>query len=103
MYAIRSYYALDGRLTDTEFSPLTIGGTPVGELQTLGDARATLVIGASMYPAADLLRERTGVEDFRFDHLMGLQASDALLQALQQLSGAQVPGKLVRQRAQLQA
>jgi len=94
--------SLDGRLTDTEFSPLTIGGTPVGELQTLGDARATLVIGASMYPAADLLRERTGVEDFRFDHLMGLQASDALLQALQQLSGAQVPGKLVRQRAQLQ-
>ena len=94
--------SLDGRLTDADFSPLTIGGTPVGELQTLGDACATLVIGASLRPAADLLRERTGVEDFRFDYLMGLQATDALIQVLQRLSGAEVPEKLVRQRAQLQ-
>jgi nitrogenase molybdenum-iron protein NifN len=94
--------SLDGHLTETDFSPLTIGGTPLNELETLGDARATLVIGASLYPAADLLRERTGVEDFRFDHLMGLEASDALIQVLQQLSGAEVPEKLVRQRAQLQ-
>jgi nitrogenase molybdenum-iron protein NifN len=94
--------SLDGHLTDSDFSPLTIGGTPVNELQTLGDARATLVIGASMNTAADLLHARTGVEDFRFDHLMGLQATDALLQVLQQLSGTAVPGKLVRQRAQLQ-
>lgn len=94
--------SLDGHLADTDFSPLTIGGTPLNELATLGDARATLVIGASLYPAADLLHERTGVEDFRFDHLMGLEATDALIQVLQQLSGAEVPEKLVRQRAQLQ-
>ena len=89
-------------LTDTDFSPLTIGGTPLNELETLGDAHATLVIGASMNAAADLLRERTGVEDYRFDHLMGLEATDALIHALQQLSGVDVPDKLVRQRAQLQ-
>ncbi len=94
--------SLDGHLTDSDFSPLTIGGTPVNELQTLGDACATLVIGASMHAAADLLHARTGVEDFRFDHLMGLQATDALVQVLQQLSGAEVPEKLERRRAQLQ-
>ena len=33
---------------------------------------------------------------------MGLEATDALVQVLQQLSGAEVPEKLVRQRAQLQ-
>ena len=40
--------SLDGSLTDDNFSPVTIGGTPVSELATLGDAKATLVIGASL-------------------------------------------------------
>ncbi|MEJ2435788.1 MAG: nitrogenase iron-molybdenum cofactor biosynthesis protein NifN, partial [Pseudolabrys sp.] len=40
--------ALDGHLGDEQFSPLTTGGTPVSELATLGEAAATLVIGASL-------------------------------------------------------
>ena len=94
--------SLDGRLTADEFSPLTIGGTAVSELATLGDSLATLVIGASMYKAADLLQQRTGVPDFRFDHLMGLEAMDKFVAALAEISGEQVPAKLERQRAQLQ-
>lgn len=94
--------SLDGHLDTSDFSPLTIGGSDLSELQTLGDAAATLVIGHSMHKAADLLNQRTGVPDYRFDHLMGLEAVDALVDALQQISAEPVPAKLERQRAQLQ-
>lgn len=94
--------SLDGHLSDIEFSPLTVGGTPVDELATLGDALATVVIGASMDAAADALHTLTGVPDYRFDHLMGLGAVDAFVQVLHELSAQPVPEKLQRQRAQLQ-
>lgn len=94
--------SLDGHLSDIEFSPLTTGGTDVGELATLGDALATLVIGASLDAAADALHARTGVPDHRFDHLMGLAAFDAFVQVLHELAAVPVPEKLRRQRAQLQ-
>jgi nitrogenase molybdenum-iron protein NifN len=94
--------SLDGHLTDEEFNPLTFGGASVAEIETLGTADATLVIGRSLGPAADLLRQRSDVPDFRFDHLFGLEACDAFLYALQRISGVEVPRKLERQRAQLQ-
>ncbi len=94
--------SLDGHLGESDFSPLTIGGTAVSELLTLGDAVATLVIGHSMKKVADELHRLTSVPDYRFDHLMGLKAVDDLIQALHQISGEPVPGKLERQRAQLQ-
>jgi nitrogenase molybdenum-iron protein NifN len=94
--------SLDGHLVDSDFSPLTIGGTAVSELAHLGDALATLVIGASMGPAADALQRRTGVPDYRLDHLMGLDAVDRLVQVLHEISGEPVPERLERQRAQLQ-
>ena len=94
--------SLDGHLPDNDFNPLTIGGTPVSEIPSLGEAKATLVIGASLGAAADLLHARTGVPDYRFDHLMGLAANDQFIHALHQISGEAVPLKLQRQRAQLQ-
>jgi nitrogenase molybdenum-iron protein NifN len=94
--------SLDGRLTEDEFSPLTIGGTAVSELATLGDSIATLVVGASMKKAADLLHKRTGVESYRFDHLMGMDAVDEFVATLAKISSEPVPAKLERQRAQLQ-
>ncbi|MGR8942184.1 MAG: nitrogenase iron-molybdenum cofactor biosynthesis protein NifN [Gammaproteobacteria bacterium] len=94
--------SLDGSLTEDEFSPVTIGGTPVSELATLGDAKATLVIGASLRKAGELLQEKTGVPSHYFDHLYGLQANDALIMALSGISEQPVPPRLERQRAQLQ-
>ncbi len=91
-----------GFLGEKDFSPLTVGGTAVSELATLGDGVATLVVGHSMFKAADELTQRTGVPDFRFDHLMGLEAVDALVDALHRISGEVVPEKLERQRARLQ-
>jgi nitrogenase molybdenum-iron protein NifN len=94
--------SLDGHLTDQESSPLTVGGTSVSEIRTLGEAAATLVIGASLNSAADLLKSRSGVPDYRFDTLMGIAAVDAFIAALTQISGQAVPEKIERQRAQLQ-
>jgi len=94
--------SLDGHLSDQELNPLTYGGVCVAEVETLGDADATLVVGRSLDKAADLLRERTGVPDFRFDHLCGLEPTDALVYALHRISACPVPRRIERQRAQLQ-
>jgi len=94
--------SLDGCLTDDDFSPVTIGGTLISEMATLGDALATVVIGASLQKAAELLEQKTGVPTYRFDHLYGLHANDALMCALADISGQAVPERIERQRAQLQ-
>ena len=94
--------SLDGHLTDAEYSALTIGGTPRSEIEIVGESAATLVIGASLDKAADSLRARTGVPDYRFAGLMGLADCDAFTCALAEISGLSVPPKIDRQRAQLQ-
>ncbi|MCB1900723.1 nitrogenase iron-molybdenum cofactor biosynthesis protein NifN [Cognatazoarcus halotolerans] len=94
--------ALDGHLTEAEFSPLTLGGTPASEIAIMGESVATLVIGGSLNKAADLLKARTGVPDWRFDSLMGLDACDDFTMALAQISGRPVPPRIDRHRAQLQ-
>ncbi len=94
--------SLDGHLDEKDFSPLTTGGTEVSSLLTVGNATATLVIGASLNTAADSLFKQTGVSDYRFNHLMGLEAIDHFIHTLHQISGKAVPQKLERQRAQLQ-
>lgn len=94
--------SLDGCLTEDDFSPVTIGGTPLSELATLGDALATVVIGASLANAAQLLAEKTGVPSYSFKHLYGLTANDAFISTLVELSGQPVPERIERQRAQLQ-
>jgi len=94
--------SLDGCLTAEDFSPVTIGGTPMSELLTVGDALATVVIGTSLNKAADLLAERTGVPTYSLGHLYGLKANDALISALAEISGNTVPERIERQRAQLQ-
>jgi nitrogenase molybdenum-iron protein NifN len=94
--------SLDGHLTEIDFSPVTQGGTPATAFATLGDAVATLVIGAALDSAAELLRQRTGVPDHRFDHLFGLEAMDRLVMTLAGIAGQAIPPLLERQRAQLQ-
>ena len=77
--------SLDGHLMDGKFSALTVGGTPKTEVETMGESIATLAIGRSLGRAADVLKRRTGVPDYRFDHLMGLDACDAFTHTLARL------------------
>ena len=94
--------SLDGHLSDQPHSPYTLGGTPRSEILSMGESAATLVIGPSLYKAADMLKARTGVPDYRFDGLMGLDACDAFTLALSEISGKPVPSRIDRHRAQLQ-
>lgn len=95
--------SLDGCITDDDFSPVTIGGTLLSELKTVGEAIATLVIGASLKTAAQLLEEKTGVPTYTLDHLYGLRANDTLMSVLMTISNSHVvPERLERQRSQLQ-
>ncbi|MBU0621209.1 MAG: nitrogenase iron-molybdenum cofactor biosynthesis protein NifN [Gammaproteobacteria bacterium] len=94
--------SLDGHLTEMESTPLTVGGTPVGDIASMGESIATLVLGNSLFDAADYLKTQTGVPDYRFDSLMGIDAVDTFISALAEISGKPVPEKIERQRAQLQ-
>jgi nitrogenase molybdenum-iron protein NifN len=94
--------SLDGHLVEAETSSLTIGGTPRVEIESMGESVATLVVGPSLHKAADILKARTAVPDYRFAGLMGLDDCDAFTQALAEISGKPVPEKIERHRAQLQ-
>lgn len=94
--------SLDGHLDDTPYTPLTTGGLSVEELASAGQSVATLVVGHSLAAAADVLTARTGVPERRFGLLLGLDAVDAWLMALAEISGNPVPQRWQRQRRQLQ-
>lgn len=93
--------SLDGHLIEQGYSTLTYGGVSRQQIARLGESAATLVIGASLGRAADLLKARTGVPDYRFDGLMGLDACDAFTQVLARIANSEVPATLERQRGQL--
>ena len=58
--------SLDGHLTEQETSPVTVGGTPVGDIASMGESIATLVLGNSMFDAADFLAGAAGPWDIVF-------------------------------------
>jgi nitrogenase molybdenum-iron protein NifN len=92
--------SLDGHIEQLVFSTITTGGTDHSRIATMGESIATLVVGSSLNKAADLLKTRTGVPDYRFSGLMGLDACDEFTAVLGAISGKPVPRKIVRQRAQ---
>ena len=94
--------SLDGHLHETDFSPLSLGGSQLDLIRSAARATATLVIGASQYGSGELLHTRTGVPSYPFPHLMGLEQMDQLMMTLNEISGNPVPKRLERQRAQLQ-
>jgi len=93
--------ALDGHLEQLGFSALTSGGIARDRIMSMGESLATLVIGSSLNKAADLLKARTGVPDYRFAGLMGLDACDDFTATLSAISGMPVPRQIIRQRARL--
>jgi len=94
--------SLDGHLTPDDFTPHTVGGTSLSDIQLMGESIATLVIGRALHGAADALQARTGVPDYRFDHLLGIDAVDSFVTTLSLIAERPVPERVRRQRAQLQ-
>lgn len=88
--------ALDG--SRQGFSALAIGGTTIDEISAMGASKFTIVIGASMEPAARVLKERYGIEYRVFKGISGLKDSDIFMETLSMLSGREIPPKYERQR-----
>jgi nitrogenase molybdenum-iron protein NifN len=93
--------SLDGHLTDDGYRTLTYGGAARASIATMAESVATLVIGPSLDKAADALRERTGIADWRFSGLMSVDECDAFSRALSGIAGVPVPAGVQRKRAQL--
>ncbi|MBF0460902.1 MAG: nitrogenase iron-molybdenum cofactor biosynthesis protein NifN [Magnetococcales bacterium] len=93
--------SLDGHLAEGDYRPTTTGGTPLSFFAQVHQACATLVIGRSLFPAAEALQRRCPMPVLRFEHLMGLDATDTLVTELCRLSGVPAPAQVVRWRRQM--
>jgi nitrogenase molybdenum-iron protein NifN len=93
--------SLDGHMSD-QFSPTTMGGTTLADMQALGASAATIAIGEQMRASAQALQDIAGVPFVLFERLTGLEVNDRFLAYLAQLSGAPIAPKYRRQRSQLQ-
>ncbi len=95
--------SLDGYLGEKQ-GALSSGGIAVEQIRKLGDAFLVLSVGASMKRCARaLLEKNAGMKHHHFDHLNGLEATDALVGIL--LEEAPIPEPhpgIVRWRRRLQ-
>lgn len=92
--------SLDGTVPET-WVPTSYGGTPVSDIPRLAEAEMTLAIGEHMRAPAEALTARAGVPARVFTRLNGLDAVDAFLVALSDLSGRPIPARYRRERSRL--
>ncbi len=92
--------SLDGHVEAT-YSPLTRGGTRLGDIAEMGRALHTIAIGEHMRAPAEALEGLTGVPSTVLPNLLGLAPTDRLVGLLSQLAGAPVPPSVRRRRSQL--
>lgn len=92
--------SLDGHIEE-QYSPLTRGGTDLGDVAEMGRALHTLAIGEHMRPALEALEGLTGVPGTLLPSLLGLTAVDQLVALLARIAGQPVPASVRRCRSQL--
>lgn len=92
--------SLDGHVPDAHV-PTSLGGTPVEAIGRMGRSVLTLAVGEHMRAAAEALYEKAGVPYRLFDHLTGLEQTDAFVAALIEASGSAPPERLKRERSRL--
>jgi nitrogenase molybdenum-iron protein NifN len=78
-----------------------MGGARLADVARMGEAVHTIAIGEHMRGPAEALRARTGAHFTVFPTLTGLDASDALVTLLSEVSGRPVPAAQRRRRSQL--
>lgn len=94
--------SLDGHMGDVDYSPVSMGGTTVHEVEMMAESALTLVIGESMLPTAKWLQKGFNIPFIYSNMGMGIEDMDRVVMALAQLSGAPVPGWITRARKRLQ-
>ncbi|RWD51837.1 MAG: nitrogenase iron-molybdenum cofactor biosynthesis protein NifN, partial [Mesorhizobium sp.] len=93
--------SLDGKVPD-RWIPTTYGGTSIEDIRELGTAGHCIAIGEHMRQPAEMLHRLTGVPYVLFQSLTGLKGADRFVSLLCAISGAAVPARVRRRRAQLQ-
>jgi nitrogenase molybdenum-iron protein NifN len=95
--------SLDGHLGEKQ-AALSSGGIAVAELRLLGQAGLVITVGDSMQSCATaLLAKNANMRHHHFGHLLGLEATDALVELLLEETGFESPPLSVarwRQRMQ---
>jgi nitrogenase molybdenum-iron protein NifN len=94
--------SLDGHMGDQDYSPVSMGGTSVDEVELMSDSALTIAIGESMLPTATWLKTCFNIPVFYCNMGMGIDTVDALISRLAQLSGRDVPSWITRGRKRLQ-
>ncbi|MDO3380091.1 nitrogenase iron-molybdenum cofactor biosynthesis protein NifN [Geoalkalibacter halelectricus] len=95
--------SLDGHLGHKQ-GALSGGGIEVDDIENLADAALVISIGASMRDCAQALREKNpAMSVHHFDHLHGLEVSDALVELLmQKMPATEIHPGVKRWRMRLQ-
>ena len=94
---------LDGGIW-TDYQRIPDGGTRLGDIRRMGQARATIEMASPAAPAdtaGTLLETRHRVANLRIAMPIGVRLSDRLFDGLAELGGGQVPDRYVQQRARL--
>ncbi len=92
--------SLDGYVPD-HYIGTSLGGTPLVEIESLGDATCAIAIGEHMRPAAEAFSELTNAPHHVLPTLLGLEAADQLVALLSNLGGMPVPNVVRRERSRL--
>ena len=92
--------SLDG-ITTGEWSAATYGGATLDQIRSMNASCATIAVGEHMRDAAELLGERSATPVHVFPTLTGLDACDALIATLTEISHAPAPADVRRDRARL--
>jgi len=79
-------------------SPLATGGTEIRDIISTGSSEFTIAIGMCMEPAAQLLKERFGIEYKVCESISGIKDTDIFMETLALLSGRPLPPRYQRQR-----
>lgn len=79
-------------------SSLATGGTGMRDIISMGSSEFTIAIGMSMEPAAQLLKERFGIEYRVCRGITGIKDTDIFMEILGLLSGRPAPSRCQRQR-----
>ncbi|PMH44852.1 nitrogenase iron-molybdenum cofactor biosynthesis protein NifN [Vibrio sp. 10N.286.49.B3] len=94
--------SMDGHMENADYSPTSMGGTSMQEVEMISDSVATIVIGGSMLPTAKWLERRFSIPFISTSMGMGIDEADALIMALSELSSKTVPQWITRERQRLQ-
>lgn len=92
--------SLDGHVPHA-YVPTTLGGTTVEEIAGMSESVVTLAIGEHMRKPADRLAQLTGVPVRVLQNAIGLDAVDALVTTLMEVSGTTAPERVRRERSRL--